>query len=188
MDEEVTRSMSHRELGVEEGDVVEAIRYRLPGSKTAGLAASDQCLLERGGLRFTAGQAHAEVGAIQVVDDQVALLSGSITPRTLALRLRLSESRIRHRIADRDIYAIRAGGRLLLPAWQFGADGSPLPGLRILLQAMGEDEHPLGVQSFMTTPQLDLESATGEPMSPRSWLASGGSPLAVAEILLRECW
>jgi hypothetical protein len=176
------------QLGVAERDVVEVIRRRLPGKRAAELASSDERLLEQGGLRFSDTQSHAEAAVIELITDETALLAGCVTPRTLALRLRVSESRIRHRIADGDLYAIRSGGRLLLPDWQFGADGSPLPGLRVVLRAFDEAEHPLGVQSFMTTVQADLESPAGEPMSPRNWLASGGAPAVVAEILLHERW
>jgi hypothetical protein len=65
--------------------------------------------------------------------------------------------------------------------WQF-TNAGVLPGLDIVLEAVPEDQPPLMVAGFMTTPQADLP-ISGEPATPRDWLLAGGDPAAVARLM-----
>jgi hypothetical protein len=111
----------------------------------------------------------------------VALVHDSITVRELANRLRADESRIRHRIGDRALYARKMGRQLRLPLWQFDDDGQPIPGLRAVLTALPEGLHPLEVAGFMTNPQPELDVEDTD-VSPREWLLAGGDVTAVVSL------
>ena len=85
---------------------------------------------------------------------------------------------VRRLIAERRLYAFKAGGRWRLPRWQF-ADGAPLRELEAVLRALSPGLHPLAVQGFLTSPKPELE-LRGERVDPLRWLAAGGDPEPVA--------
>ena len=108
---------------------------------------------------------------------QTAVLRDSaLTVAEAATRLGVDPSRVRHRLAQRRLTGWKDGTGWLLPAWQF-ADDRALPGLAAVLAALPDDQPPLVVAAFMTTPQPDLQLAT-----PRQWLATGGDPSRVARL------
>lgn len=100
-----------------------------------------------------------------------------------ARRLGVSDSRLRQRIGEGELLSIRgADGRShLIPAFQLTEDGE-LPGLRKVLAAIRPDTKLLTIYGFFMTPQPDLESEDGEPMTPMDWLMSGEDVDAVAEL------
>ena len=85
---------------------------------------------------------------------------------------------VRRLIAERMLYAFKAGGRWRLPRWQF-ADGAPLREVEAVLRALSPGLHPLAVQGFLTSPKPELE-LRGERVDPLRWLAAGGDPEPVA--------
>jgi hypothetical protein len=107
-------------------------------------------------------------------------LQTSLTVAEVGAVLGISDSRVRHRVHEGALYAFKAAHQLRLPRWQFD-DGSPLPGLRVVLAALDPGLHPLEVTGFMTTPQSDLE-VLENAVSPRDWLIGGGDPAAVAAL------
>lgn len=98
-----------------------------------------------------------------------------------ARRLGVSDSRLRQRIGEGGLLSIRgADGRShLIPAFQITENGE-LPGLRKVLAAIRPDTKLLTIHGFFMTPQPDLESAEGEPMTPVDWLLSGEDATVVA--------
>jgi hypothetical protein len=110
--------------------------------------------------------------------------SRSLTIEQAAGMLDLHRSRVSHRLRDKQLYAFRIGSQRRLPGWQFTTDGTPLPGLETVLEALPADLHPAVVEGFFTTPDPDLDDAT-----PAQWLASGGDPQrVVAEVAGLELW
>jgi hypothetical protein len=89
-------------------------------------------------------------------------------------------SRIRHRLAAGRLAGWKDRGGWRLPAWQF-VSGGVLPGLEAVLAAVPDDQPPLVVAAFMTTPQADLRLEE-RPATPREWLLAGGSPERVAAL------
>lgn len=122
------------------------------------------------------------MAARSAVDNAVRVVATSITPDQAAANLGIDESRVRHRIAERSLYACKLANRIRLPAWQFTDDGQPIPGLRAALAALPEGLHPLEVDGFMTLPRQDL-LVEGEALSARDWLLSGGNVDAVVETI-----
>lgn len=110
-----------------------------------------------------------------------AVLAGSLPVGEVAHRLGIDTSRVRHRLAAKQLIGIRRADGWRLPAWQFGADGRPLPGLEQVVRALPADVHPVSVARFFATPVPELRVGRGA-VSPRDWLAGGGAPSAVVAL------
>lgn len=110
-----------------------------------------------------------------------AVLATTESVADVAKRLGIDGSRVRHRLARRQLLGIRRADGWRLPTWQFGADGRPLPGLEQVLRVVGDDVHPVVLARFFATrvPELRMAGAT---VSPREWLAGGGAPQPVVEL------
>lgn len=61
-------------------------------------------------------------------------------------------------------------------------DGSNLPGLDIVLNAIRDDIRPGVVLRFLQARQVDLGDELGEPMTPTDWLRGGGDLEAVVRL------
>lgn len=97
--------------------------------------------------------------------------------------LGVSPSRVRHRIAERALYALPARDRKRrFPRWQFVEDGV-LPGLDLVLRELPGDLHPAEVEAFFLRPHAAIPALRegAESASPREWLASGGDPDVVVD-------
>jgi hypothetical protein len=161
------------------GAVEQAFQFVVPDS--AALADADVAVLRSVGARFDDEQAPARAVS-RAVGTFTALIASSLSVRDAAARLGVDPSRIRHRVGDRSLYAVKAGprGSLRLPAFQFVESG-PLPGLATVLRALPAGRHPLAVWGFFSTPQPELELA-GAAVPPRDWLSLGGDPDVVARL------
>jgi hypothetical protein len=111
-----------------------------------------------------------------------AVLAGSLSVTEVARQLGVDSSRVRHRLAARQLLGVRRTDGWRLPRWQFGADGTPLPGLERVLRALPADIHPVVVARFFATraPELRMGGAT---VTPRDWLAGGGDPAPVVALV-----
>ncbi|MFL1595913.1 DNA-binding protein [Rhodococcus ruber] len=113
-----------------------------------------------------------------VVADRTArmrrLLDSALTVGQAAERLGgVGPSRVRQRVGDRSLWALKRANRLLLPAVQFTDDGQ-VPGLDAVLQALPENMQPLSIHGLLTTPQPSLV-VDGAPTSVVDWLLTGGA-------------
>lgn len=106
-----------------------------------------------------------------------ALLADALTVVEVAARLHIDASRVRHRLARRQLIGIRQPRGWLLPAYQFGADGQLLPGIERVAAALA-GSHPVVIARFLATAQPDLVVARRR-MTPRQWLEGGGDPSRV---------
>jgi excisionase family DNA binding protein len=132
--------------------------------------------LARGGLDLSqsSGQGLARAAA-----RYAALRAAALTEREAAALLGVSESRVRQRVGEGTLYAVRAGRERRLPRFQF-ADEGLAPNVGEVLREIPEDVHPLTVERWFATPDPDLIlEDDDDPLSPRNWLLSGGS----AEVL-----
>ena len=102
------------------------------------------------------------------------LLENTLTVEQAAERLGgVGPSRVRQRVGDRSLWALKRANRLLLPAVQFTDDGQ-VPGLDAVLQALPENMQPLSIHGLLTTPQPSLV-VDGAPTSVVDWLLTGGA-------------
>lgn len=93
----------------------------------------------------------------------------------VARRLGVSDSRLRQRIGDGHLLSIRSpdGRSHHIPSFQLTENGE-LPGLKKVLAAICPDATFITIYGFFVTPQPDLETEDGEPMTPIDWLLLGG--------------
>jgi len=132
--------------------------------------------LSQGGLDLS--RASGE-GLARTAARYAALRAVALTECEAAALLGVSESRVRQRIGERTLYAVRAGRERRLPRFQFAGEGL-VPNVGDVLREIPEDAHPLAVEGWFASPDPDLVFGEGEdPLSPRDWLLSGGS----AEVL-----
>ena len=177
----LTEVLRDRGLDVDETELAAATEAGLARLLTApgstALPAADADLLDAAGLADAPG-AYAS-SAAEAAGTYAALVATSLTVGEAATRLGISEGRVRHRIAGRELHAL-PNGRRRLPAWQFTERGV-IAGLPTVLRAIDAAEHPLAVLAFLTTPQPELE-LDGRPSTPEQWLRAGGDPAPVAEL------
>lgn len=177
----LTELLRARGLDVDEAELAAAASAGLTRLLTApgatALPAGDAVLLDTAGLTDAPG-AYAR-SAAEAAGTYAALVATALTVGEAAGRLGITEGRVRHRIAARELSALPSGRRRL-PAWQFTETGV-LPGLPAVLRALDPGEHPLAVLAFLTTPQPELD-LDGRPATPEQWLRAGGDPRPVAEL------
>lgn len=109
------------------------------------------------------------------------VLAASLSVADVARRLGVDTSRVRHRLARRQLVGVRRTDGWHLPSWQFGDDARPLAGLERVLRALPDEIHPVVTTRFFLTPQPEL-LIEGTPVSPREWLVGGGDPGPVAAL------
>jgi hypothetical protein len=119
-------------------------------------------------------------GRARAVADQAVLHDSALTVAEAARTIGVDTSRIRHRLLARRLMGWKDRGGWRLPAWQFTEHGV-LPGLEQVLAALPDDQPPLVVAAFMTTPQEDL-TARSRAITPSEWLLAGGDPQRVARL------
>jgi excisionase family DNA binding protein len=136
---------------------------------------SESEALNRGGLDVSRPSDGSQLA--QTAARYAAMLASSLTVAEAAVLLGVSESRIRQRMGDRTLYSVRVGKERRLPRFQF-AEGEEVPGVGRILREIPEDVYPLSVENWFTRPNPDLylDKDEEEPVSPREWLLSGGSP------------
>lgn len=136
--------------------------------------------LEQVGLDLAPRRDGEHDSRARAVAAQAVLRDSALTVSGAAERLGVDTSRVRHRLAAGRLVGWKDRGGWRLPVWQF-TNTSVLPGLAPVLAAVPDDQPPLVVAGFMTTPQPDL-LMDGEPATPRDWLLGGGDPTPVARL------
>jgi hypothetical protein len=145
----------------------------LTPDEVAGLEAVDADLRPRGARER---DPRADAAATYA-----AVLAGALPVGEVARRLGIDSSRVRHRLASRQLLGIRRTDGWRLPAWQFGVDGHVLPGLEQVLRALPADVHPVMIARFFASPAPELRMGRAT-VSPRDWLAGGGAPALVVAL------
>jgi hypothetical protein len=115
------------------------------------------------GARSRRIAAHAELIAHSIQGDAA-----------VADLLGVDRTRISQRLGERSLYSFQSGDERLYPVWQFD-NHKTLRGLKIVLGALDPALHPLVVDHWFRTPNVDLE-VNEEAMSPLAWLQTGGDP------------
>jgi hypothetical protein len=179
-------------------DLLSRNNLRLSEAQFVGLV--EQSLAELGGAVVddpTSALSGEELAALSAVNADVSprrrrepdprvpaattyavLLADALTVAEVAERLGIDPSRVRHRLARHQLVGIRQQRGWLLPAYQFGAGGRPLPGLERVAASLARS-HPVVVARFFATPQPELV-VEGRRLTPRQWLEGGGEPGRVA--------
>jgi excisionase family DNA binding protein len=123
----------------------------------------------------------AERASTKTAQRVVTMIAAALTTEEAAARLGVSASRIRQRLGERTLLAVKIGPAHRLPAFQFTADGE-LPGWGAVASTVPENAHLVSVDRFMGNPHPDL-TAHGEVLSPIDWLTEGGAPGRVRNMI-----
>lgn len=177
-------------------------KYHLDLSSADVLAEMDAALaavpgytpLSAGELTFLAEQLD---GAAEVIDgwhagitrrDQALLalrnlnelIAGSVSVPEAAAMLGIDRSGVSRRISNSALASFELPGRrrIRIPRWQFMDRHHLLPGLDLVVPAIPGGVDPLTTAGFMGTPQAETGGRT-----PAEYLARGGDPSVVAELV-----
>lgn len=136
---------------------------------------------EEVGADFDA-EALAEVTAASAIA-YAELVSHSIPgDGALAEYLGVDRSRISQRLGEGTLYSFEGDDERLYPTWQFNKSRKSIRGLKLVLAALDSTLHPLVVDHWFRTPNVDLE-VNEETVSPLEWLRTGGDPEVAAALV-----
>ena len=146
------------------------------------LPEAEQAVWESVGADFSDPDA-AGRGRARSVAAFAALMDRSIRgDAAVASYLKVDRSRVSQRVSERSLYSFAGGGgERFFPEWQFD-DHGPIRDLRTVLVALDPRTHPLVVDHWARTPNVDLV-VDDEALSPVTWLRTGGSPDRLIELL-----
>ncbi len=108
------------------------------------------------------------------------IIDASLSVGEAAERLGVGTSRIRQRIGEGTLYAVKRGRSWRLPDWQFTQSGA-LPGIAGVMHALPDGTDLLAVDGFVTSPNVDLV-VDGVAVTPLEWLGAGLDPEPVTQI------
>ena len=177
---------SVEELHGEAREMVDSLLVGLPVGRVedpeGGFTPAELSVLREGGLTFDASEYGNQVS--RTASKYAAISASALTVREAALLLAVSEGRVRQKISEGRLYAIRGrNGERRLPRFQF-SQGGTIEGMQEAMREVPEGVHPVSLQNFFLSPNPDLYLDAEEemPVSPRDWLLSGGDPRAVAPL------
>jgi hypothetical protein len=149
------------------------------------LSAAEVEFLQRAGVDpsdFTPTSEGPASALARTAAEYAVLMAASLPPTEIADRVRVDESRVRQRINQHTLYAVRDGRGWRVPIFQLDATGHALlPGLERIVPHF-YDAQLVEVAHWFLSPQADLEGSDGEPMSPRDWLLTGHDPKLAATV------
>jgi hypothetical protein len=153
-----------------------------PHARPEPLSAAESAALERVGVASSPENPDA-TPLLKATANHAALVSTALPLAETALRLGVTDGRLRQRVREGSLLAVRApdGRSLRVPVFQLTGTGE-LPGLRAVMRAIRRDLPPIQVAAFFSTPQSDLEDADGAPMTPIDWLLAGNDPVSVRDL------
>jgi hypothetical protein len=149
------------------------------------LSAAEVEFLQRAGVspaEFTPPDRGPASALAQAAAEYAVLLAASLPPAEIARRIGVDESRVRQRINQHTLYAVRAGRGWRVPVFQLDATGhGVLPGLERIVPHL-HDADLVEVARWFLSPQVDLEGPDDIPLSPRDWLVGGHDPRVAARV------
>jgi excisionase family DNA binding protein len=177
---------SVEELHGEARERVDSLLAGLPVGRVedpeGGFTLAELSVLEEGGLTFDASEYGNRVS--RTASKYAAISASALTVREAAVLLAVSEGRVRQKISEGRLYAIRGrNGERRLPRFQFSERGA-VEGMQDAMREVPPGVHPVSLQNFFLSPNPDLylDAEEETPVSPRDWLLSGGDPRAVTPL------
>lgn len=173
-----------QQVGLEPGeliDALEALAASLPDREAGGSLTAEEDRV----YRSVGGRAHplpplAERASTVTWGQDMGMAFSGLSVAEAAERLRVSPGRVRQRIGEGSLRAVKRAGSWRVLASQFTADGE-VPGIGMVVSGMARGLPALSVDRFLTLPTPDLV-ADDQNVSPVQWLLGGGDPAVVAAI------
>jgi hypothetical protein len=165
--------------GVDESAIVAVLEQLLTEGYLAGRASAMTArdadyLAQHGGVSDAPGSLVAarirSEALARVMDEE------NLSVAQVANRMRISTSRVRHRLAEGTLYAYPSDGRGVerkIPAWQFRG-ASPAPHLAEVLAGLPETFSPAAIRGFAL--HAGVEDKGSEPVPLLDWLFDGRDP------------
>ncbi len=148
-----------------------------------GLTAGELAIARQGGLEPRAVPGPDALS--QAVVEHARLLETGLTTAAAAKRLGVTDARIRQRIDERSLLALRRGRSWRLPRFQFVGEGE-VPGWSIVCRRLPAAASPVAIERWLLLPHPDLVvGASEERMAPLKWLHEGRPATVVAELAAR---
>jgi excisionase family DNA binding protein len=152
--------------------------YGAPGAE--GLTAGEVEVARRGGLVPEAVDGPDPM--VRAVVHHAGLLKTGLTTATAAARLGVTDARIRQRIEERSLFAMRSGHRWRLPDFQF-VGNLEVPGWSIVCRRLPNEVSPVALDRWLRLPHPDLVAdGADDGLAPLQWLHQGRLPDRVAEL------
>lgn len=169
-------------------ETADLVKLRQPVG--SGLTDSEaKYLLDSGAFtakQFESTEQRVQTGVLASQERRTRMspLVDALSAEQVGMNLGITSSRVRHRQAKNNLFAFLIGRSRLYPRWQFIDGGAKvLPHLTEVVEAFPAGWQPPSVDGFMTTPQEALTADDGRRLTPPEWLAVGGDPKAILEIL-----
>jgi hypothetical protein len=160
-------------------EAVEAAYYPERGQE--GLTSEEMRVARAGGLS-TADDSTAGDPLVQGVVAYASLLDTGLTTTQAAKRIGVTDARIRQRLAERTLLAVREGRVWKLPIFQFTRRGE-LTGWGEVCSRLPLAVSPVALARWLSLPHPDLVVGEDErATSPREWLAAGRPAQTVAQL------
>lgn len=158
-----------------------AVLYPFDGR--SGFTATEADALRRGGFDLQSGSFGKEDPVVRAAAEHAAILASALTTAEAAVRLGVSEGRIRQRLGQRTLYGFQGRRGWLVPSFQFAPDGGELPGWGGVAPHLPARMSAVELLGWLTLPSPDLAVGEDErPVSPRDWLLAGNDATRVAEL------
>ena len=156
-----------------------------PYPKPSETLGSDQLeLLAKGGFELEGPDLGLQDPVLRGALEYAAMRATALTTKEVAARLGVNDSRVRQRLAGRELYGLKVDDEWRLPIFQFEEKGSLVPNIDRVLPRLDETLSPIAVFRWLTSPNPDLTSAEthDEPVSPIAWLRLGLDPEEVIDL------
>ena len=151
---------------------IESMHRTLYAPSAGELTASELALLEKADVDV-AEHPDRDDPMLDYATEFGAILATSLSAAEAAKRLdNVTAVWVRQKIRDGAVYAIQIDGRWKIPAFQFEREGL-VPNIGEVNKIIPRTLDAVSVQRFFTTPDPELESPTGEIVSPLDWLKVG---------------
>lgn len=155
---------------------------------TVPLTAEERAALAQGELDFTRhdlGDADPIVVGARRLGE---LEAGSLTFNDAVRRLGITREQLDERLAQGQLYWFHGSrGGTCIPAFQFAADGEPVPGIDVAAGAIPFHASPTAVADWFGRVHTDLFVGKDEtPVSPLNWLNAGRDPAEVAKLVAAD--
>ena len=161
-------------------DAIAHLQASIFGPARSELTVAEVAMLERAGVDVDK-RPDSNDPMLQFATEYAAILATSMTPARVAKLLGLTPVRVRQKIRQRSLYAIRVDGRWRVPTFQFDGDAL-IPNIGQVNERLAKLD-PVSAMRWYTSADSELEDSSGNLMTPLEWLRTGRDARTVIGIV-----